>query len=79
MFKDTNTVNNILKEKLYSIVFTNFNHTTVADITKIFNETSDEVSPQQLILEDVENFDSAVKIQYTLQGKQFSMIIDKKV
>jgi hypothetical protein len=79
MFKDIGTVNNILKEKLSSIKFTNFNHTTVADVTKIFNETSDEVSPQQLILEDIEDFDSAVKIQYTLQGKQFSMIIDKKV
>lgn len=79
MFKDTNTVNNILKEKLSSIAFANFNHATFADVTKIFNDTSDEVSPQQLVLEDIEDFDSAVKIQYTLQGKQFSMIIDKKV
>ena len=55
MFKDTNTVNNILKEKLSSIAFANFNHTTVADVTKIFNDTSDEVSPQQLVLEDIED------------------------
>lgn len=79
MFKDTNTVNEMLKEKLSSIVFTNFNHNTVESITAIFKDVSTDITPQTLILEDVENFDSAVKIQYTLQNKQFSMIIDKKV
>ena len=79
MIKEIDEVNEILKEKLSSIMFQQFTPSTVEKIQRIFKETSDEVTPQHLVLEDIENFDSAVKLQYNLQGKQYSMIIDRKV
>lgn len=79
MFKEIDEVNEILKEKLSSIMFEQFTPFTVEKIQRIFKETSTEVTPQHLVLEDIENFDSAVKLQYNLQGKQYSMIIDRKV
>lgn len=79
MFKEIDEVNEILKEKLSSIMFEQFTPSTVEKIQRIFKETSTEVAPQHLVLEDIENFDSAVKLQYNLQGKQYSMIIDRKV
>ena len=79
MFKEIDEVNRLLKDKLTSIMFEQFNHSTVEKIQRIFKETSAEILPQNLILEDIENFDSAVKLQYNLQGRQYSMIIDRKV
>jgi hypothetical protein len=79
MLKEIDEVNEILKEKLSPIMFEQFTPSTVEKIQRIFKETSTEVTPQHLVLEDIENFDSAVKLQYNLQGKQYSMIIDRKV
>lgn len=78
MIKTTEDVNDILKDKLTDIIFNKYDQDSYDKISTIFEKVAKEIEPQTLELQDIKFIKPALKLEYEIQGKHFTMVIDIK-
>lgn len=73
MINTDEEINNMIKDKLEP-----FSSFTENDVLKIFNEINILIKPRKIINDYINFFDNACKIEYYIDEKHYTMIVDKK-
>lgn len=79
-FNTVDEVNEQLTSRFNDLAFKNYNNDTNKKIEQVFKEVAIMTAPQNLILEDIQYFESekALKIEYQCQNKHYTMILGCK-
>jgi hypothetical protein len=77
-FDTIDDINEELKNRLGCITFENYTPEINKKIEQVFKDLSVEITPQILILEDIQFFSPEFKIEYICQSKHYTMIFSPK-
>lgn len=78
MVKTTNDINNMLKDEMEAVMNMEYSLETEQFIVDMFDKINKKINPQTLELQDIKFIKPALKLDYLIDGKQFTMICDVK-
>lgn len=78
MVKSIDEINDMLKYEMESVFSKEYSLETEQYIVSIFNKLNDKIKPQTIVLQDIKYIKPALKVEYLVDNKHFTLIVDVK-